>query len=69
MYRTGAAIPAISDKDFSNILVYLPPQNEMDDIVSSMEKSFKLRNDASDLLSKIESEINIKHITNISLPC
>ena len=64
MFRTGAAIPAISDKDFSNILVYLPPQKEMDDIISSMEKSFKLRNDANNVLSKIEAEINIKHITN-----
>ena len=63
MYRTGAAIPAISDKDFSDILVYLPPQKEMDDIISSMEKSFRLRNDANNVLSKIEAEINIKHIT------
>ncbi len=65
MYRTGAAIPAISDKDFSNILIYLPPKKEMDDIISSMEKSFKLRNNANKVLSEIEAEINIKHISNL----
>lgn len=64
MLRTGAAIPAISDKDFSNILVYLPPKKEMDDIISSMEKSFRLRNEANTVFSKIDAEINIKHITN-----
>ena len=64
MYRTGAAIPAISDKDFSNILVYLPTQNELHDIIARMEKSFKLRNDANDVLSKIETDINIKYIAS-----
>ncbi|WDN87947.1 type I restriction enzyme M protein [Desulfosarcina sp. BuS5] len=66
MYRTGAAIPAISDKDFFNILVYLPPQKEMDDIILRMEKSFKLRNEAKRILSKIEATININHITKRS---
>ena len=66
MYRTGAAIPAISDKDFFDILIYLPPQKEMNGIISSVEESFKLRNDANNVLSKIEAEINIKHITNHS---
>ena len=64
IYRTGAAIPAISDKDFFNILVYLPPQKEMDNIISHMEKGFKLRNEANKILSKIEAKININHITN-----
>lgn len=64
MFRTGAAIPALSDKDFANILVYLPRQKEMDDIVLSMKNSFKLRNDAKNEISKIKTEINIKHITN-----
>lgn len=64
MLRTGAAIPAISDKDFSSILVYLPPKKEMDDIILSMEKSFQLRNEANNVFSKIDAEINIKHITN-----
>ena len=64
MLRTGDAIPAISDKDFSNILVYLPPKKEMDNIISSMEKSFRLRNEANNVFSKIDAKINIKHITN-----
>ena len=62
MYRTGAAIPAISDKDFSNILVYLPTQERMDKIILQMEISFKLRNDANHALLKIDQEINIHSI-------
>ena len=64
MLRTGAAIPALSDKDFANILVYLPSQKEMDEIILSIKKSFKLRNDANNEILKIKAEINIKHITN-----
>ena len=66
MYRTGAAIPAISDKDFSNILVYLPPEDEMNNIIQNMENSFKLRNDANRILSKIDAEVTINHITHMS---
>lgn len=59
MYRTGAAIPAISDKDFSSILVYLPPSEQMNKIISTVEKIFELRNKANNLLSTIEDEIDI----------
>lgn len=64
MLRTGAAIPAISDKDFSNILVYLPPKKEMDNIISCMEESFRLRSEANVAFFRIDTEINIEHITN-----
>jgi type I restriction enzyme M protein len=64
MYRTGAAIPALSDSDFSNILVYLPSQEEIDEIGLSIKRSFKLRDEAKNEVSKIKVEININHITN-----
>lgn len=64
MYRTGAAIPALADSDFSNILVYLPSQKEIDDISSSIKRSFELRDEAKNVVSNIKTEININHITN-----
>lgn len=66
MYRTGAAIPSLSDKDFANILIYLPPKKNMDNIISSMEKGFQLRIDANKEILKIKNEVSIKHITNHS---
>ena len=32
MYRTGAAIPALSDEDFRKILIYIPPEKEFEKI-------------------------------------
>ncbi|MDM8555338.1 N-6 DNA methylase [Desulfococcaceae bacterium HSG7] len=66
MYRTGAAIPALSDEDFSNILIYLPPQNEIDKISSILEKCFQLRERAKNEIEKIKTAINIKHITQLT---
>jgi len=66
MYRTGAAIPALSDADFSNILIYLPSQNEIKKISSIMEKGFQLREMAKNEIEKIKVEINIEHIINHS---
>ena len=66
MYRTGAAIPALSDNDFSNILIYLPSQNEIKKISSIIEKGFQLREMAKNEIEKIKVEINIEHITNRS---
>ena len=63
MYRTGAAIPALSDDDFSNILIYLPSQNEIEKISSSIEKAFQLRENSKKEIEKIKTEINIEHIT------
>ncbi len=65
MYRTGAAIPALSDEDFSNILIYLPSQNEIEKISSIIEKVFQLREVAKNEIEKIKLEINIEHITNL----
>ncbi|MDD9806919.1 MAG: N-6 DNA methylase [Gammaproteobacteria bacterium] len=64
MYRTGAAIPALSDNDFSNILIYLPSEKEIKDIGLNVKKSFELRNEAKSTISSIKTKINIKHINN-----
>ena len=66
MYRTGAAIPALSDYDFSNILIYLPSQNEIEKISSIIKKSFQLREISKNEIEKIKTAINIEHITNRS---
>ncbi len=52
--RTGAAIPAISDADLANILVYLPPKRELKEIIDYTDKSFKLMKEAKNLLSKVK---------------
>ncbi len=64
MYRTGAAIPSLSDKDFYNILIYLPSEKNMNNIVLSMKKGFQLRVDANKEILKIENEVSVKHLTN-----
>jgi len=64
MYRTGAAIPALSDNDFSNILIYLPSEKEIKDIGLNVKKSFELRNEAKSTISNIKAKINIKYINN-----
>ena len=66
MYRTGAAIPALSDDEFSNILIYLPSQNEINKISSNIEKSFRLREMAKNEIEKIKTEINIEYLTKRS---
>ena len=53
MYRTGAAIPALSDDDFKNILVYVPPKNEVEKIGSIVKNSFELRQKAKEQMKNI----------------
>ncbi|MCF7811009.1 N-6 DNA methylase [bacterium] len=62
MYRTGAAIPALSDDDFSNILIYLPSENEIERISSIIERGFKLREKAKNEIDIIKREISIAHL-------
>ncbi len=54
MYRTGAAIPAISDTDLANILVYLPNEQELNRISENVKQSFILRKSAKEKLTSIE---------------
>ena len=60
MYRTGAAIPAISEEDFSNILVYMPPENEIEKISSIVKKSFDLREMAKNEIQKVAGMFPLK---------
>jgi type I restriction enzyme M protein len=46
MYRTGAAIPNVSDTDLGNILIYLPSESEQQHISEKVKRSFELRNAA-----------------------
>jgi type I restriction enzyme M protein len=43
MYRTGAAIPNVSDTDLANIIVHLPNQQTISEISNKMKKAFELR--------------------------
>jgi len=53
MYRTGAAIPNVSDNDLMNVLVYLPDDETIRDIAQKMEHSFALRIESSKLINNI----------------
>jgi len=64
MYRTGAAIPALSDEDFANILIYLPSQDKIEEISLIIEKSFQLRENAKNEIEKIKPEISMEKLIN-----
>ena len=58
MYRTGAAIPAVSDNDFSNIIIEIPDNEEMERIVSKIQKAFNLRNEAKKEIESIMKKVS-----------
>lgn len=47
MYRTGAAIPNVSDNDLANILVYIPDKKIMDEIGAKIERAIHLRKESA----------------------
>lgn len=51
--RTGAAIPAISDDDLTNVLVYFPSDRDVKKITENMKKSFQIREESKKLLTGI----------------
>lgn len=53
MYRTGAAIPNVSDSDLSNIMVYLPDASEIESIGKIVKQSFDLRHESKKLIESI----------------
>ncbi len=57
MYRTGAAIPNVSDTDLSNILIYLPNDNKLEDISKKMKKAFELRQESKIYIESIHLEL------------
>jgi restriction endonuclease S subunit len=52
-YRTGAAIPAISDEDLEKVLVYIPPKHSQDAIAGKVMKGFELRHESKRLVQDI----------------
>jgi type I restriction enzyme M protein len=56
MYRTGAAIPNVSDADLSNILIRLPDEEVIKQISQKVKKAFELRQESKKELAMIEHE-------------
>ncbi len=54
MYRTGAAIPNVSDIDLANIIIHLPDQKTIEDISNKMNKAFELREASKKQIESIE---------------
>ncbi|MEM6967712.1 MAG: restriction endonuclease subunit S, partial [Bacteroidota bacterium] len=57
MYRTGAAIPNVSDKDLSDILIYLPKQKEIAAISKKVKTAVELREQSKKMIDEIELEM------------
>ena len=53
-YRTGAAIPAISDEDLGRVLVYVPSEQMQRAIARKVRESFELRQKSTSLMRSIE---------------
>ncbi|MEK6249697.1 MAG: restriction endonuclease subunit S, partial [Planctomycetales bacterium] len=56
-YRTGAAIPAISDDDLARVLVFLPSLAEQKELAAQVEQSFALRKQSREVLQSIELDL------------
>jgi len=57
MYRTGAAIPNISDKDLAKILIHIPQKEDLEQISHKMQKTFELRRKAKEELLSVNLTI------------
>lgn len=57
MYRTGAAIPNVSDNDLSNIIIHLPNEKTIDEISKKMRKAFELRQESRNQIESIHLEL------------
>ena len=53
MYRTGAAIPNVSDIDLANTLINLPEHNAIIDISNKMKRAFELRQESKNQIESI----------------
>ena len=53
MYRTGAAIPSLSDKDLANIMVYIPNSEVIKQISGRVQRSLAMRLESSRILDSI----------------
>lgn len=57
MYRTGAAIPNVSDTDLANIIIHLPDQKIITEISNKMKKAFELRQASKQQIESIELKL------------
>ncbi|OFX51561.1 MAG: hypothetical protein A2046_15295 [Bacteroidetes bacterium GWA2_30_7] len=57
MYRTGAAIPNVSDTDLANTLINLPDDNTIKEISKKMERAFELRQESRNQIESINLEL------------
>jgi len=57
MYRTGAAIPNVSDNDLCNIIIHIPNEKTMDEISKKMRKAFELRQESRNQIESIHLEL------------
>ena len=58
MYRTGAAIPNVSDTDLANIEIYIPFNGEKEIISSQIKKAFELKQEFKNQLENITLEVD-----------
>lgn len=57
MYRTGAAIPNVSDTDLANILINLPDDKTIKNISKKMKRAFELRQESRNQIESINLEL------------
>lgn len=57
MYRTGAAIPNVSDNDLLNIVIYVPDQKIVAEISNKMKHAFELRQESKKQIESISLKI------------
>lgn len=57
MYRTGAAIPNVSDQDLSDILVYMPSPEIIEEIGNKMKEFFCMRKESRNIMDSIKNSI------------
>ena len=55
--RTGAAIPAVSDQDFRNVLIWIPEQSQIEHISSTMKEAFRLRQQSRRLTDRLRLKL------------
>lgn len=56
MYRTGAAIPKVSDAFLSEVIIELPEQGRIEEISGRLRRVFDLRREANMVIEEIRSE-------------
>ena len=57
MYRTGAAIPNVSDADLFSMLINLPDEKTINEISNKMKKAFDLRQESKSQIESINFEL------------